>query len=100
MIVARFRLQQHLNIVTSILLHDAVDSVRERAAWTLDYLNNSYALPALIEALHDRSWSVRSNVGWALVHIGPTAIPEVRRVLAESKSTDAQEMAVLVLERI
>lgn len=95
-----FRLQQHLNAVINLLLHDTLDTVRERAAWTLDYLNNADALPALIQALHDPSWSVRSNAGWALVHLGHIAIPAVQRVLHESPSVEAREMAVLVLERI
>src|SRR6266540_807518 len=43
MAIARFRLQQHLSAVINLLLHDALDTVRERAAWTLDYLNNADA---------------------------------------------------------
>jgi HEAT repeat protein len=100
MAVARFRLQQHLQAVIDLLLHDKLDTIRERAAWTLDYLNNPDALPALIQALHDPSWSVRSNAGWALVHLGHIAVPAVQRVLSESPNQGAREMAVLVLERI
>jgi hypothetical protein len=100
MAIARFRLQQHLQAVINLLLHDKSDTVRERAAWALDYLNNVDALPALIQALHDPSWSVRSGAGWALVHLGHVVIPAVQRVLSESPNQGAREMAVLVLERI
>jgi HEAT repeat protein len=100
MAIARFRLQQHLSAVINLLLHDTLDTIRERAAWTLDYLNNADALPALIQALHDPSWSVRSGAGWALVHLGHIAIPAVQRVLSESSNEEAREMALLVLERI
>lgn len=98
--IARFRLQQYLDTVLHALLHDPDELVRERAAWTTDYLNNPKAIPSLITALNDTSWSVRSNVGWALVHLGRSAIPAVRQVVSESSNKDAREMARLILERI
>lgn len=98
--IARFRLQEYLDAVANLLLHDSLGTVRERAAWTLDYLNNANALPALIQALDDPSWSVRSGAGWALVHLGHIVIPAVQRVISESSNEDAREMAIMVLERI
>lgn len=41
MTVSQFRLQPHLDQVIDLLLHDSVEKVRERAAWTLDALNNT-----------------------------------------------------------
>jgi HEAT repeat protein len=74
--------------------------VREAAAWVLDQLNDSRAIPALMGALHDATWSVRSAVGWALVHLGPAAQEAVRRVLRETQNLDAREMAEMVLARL
>lgn len=100
MTVSQFRLQPHLDQVIDLLLHDSVEKVRERAAWTLDALNNTNALSALIEAMYDPSWSVRSGAGWALVHLGKVVAPETQRILAESHHPGAREMATLVLQRI
>lgn len=100
MAVDRRCLQQYLDRVIDLLLHDSVESVRERAAWTLNGLNNASALPALIEAIHDPSWKVRSGAGWALVRLGNAATDETQRILTESPNPDAQEMATLVLQRI
>jgi HEAT repeat protein len=100
MAIAKFHHYQYLDKVINLLLHDSVESVRERAAWALDELNDTNALSALIEAIHDPSWSVRSGAGWALVHLGSVAVPEVRRVSVESRDVNAREMAALILQRL
>jgi hypothetical protein len=83
--------------VIELMLTDPSDSVREAAAHALDNLNDVRALPALIQAIHDRSWGVRSSAGWALVHLGEVVVSEVENVLRISENKDAKEMASLIL---
>lgn len=88
-----------------MLLRDRDSDVRERAAWALDQLCSPQTVPALIEAMTDTSFGVRSNAGWALVHIAQRTIPElvvpdVIDVLSDSRNEDARQMAYLVLQYI
>lgn len=88
-----------------MLLRDHDPDVRERAAWALDQLCSPQTVPALIEALTDEAFGVRSNAGWALVHMAQRNIPElvvpdVIDVLSDSHNDDARQMAYLVLHHI
>ena len=65
------------------MLNDPIDEVRARAAWTLDNLKEQRAFPALIKAIHDQSFGVRSAM---------------ERIYRESDNYDAREMALLVLK--
>jgi hypothetical protein len=89
-----------LHRVMGLLQTETNARIRERAAWTLDCLNRREAVPNLIQALEDPEWGVRSNAGWALVHLGQVVRDEVQRVLNENPNPDAREMARLVLERL
>jgi hypothetical protein len=91
----------HLARVTDVMLTDPIDDVRERAAWTLDNLNDPRAYPALIKAIHDRSFDVRSAAGWALVHLGEELVrSDMERLYRESNNDGAKEMALLVLQNL
>ncbi|MFO0649581.1 MAG: HEAT repeat domain-containing protein [Polyangiales bacterium] len=74
--------------------------VRAAAYWAIDQLRAPEAIPALLAGLDDPDFFVRSNAGWALVHLGPAVTASVQRVALHSDSDDAREMALLVLERI
>lgn len=87
------------------LLTEIDDELRALAAWALDMLCSPVTVPALVEAMHDNSFDVRSNAGWALVHIAQRTIPElvipeVIDVMRDSDSYDARQMAYLVLRNI
>ncbi len=88
-----------------IALQDVDQEVRERAAWALDQLSSPVCVPSLIGALYDKAFAVRSNAGWALVHlaqrtIANVVVPDVIDVLSESNDEDARQMAFLVLQHI
>lgn len=75
------------------------------AAWSLDLMGSVDSIPALIAAMYDEHFDVRSGAGWALVHIAQryipvVVLPEVIDVLRDVDSPAAQEMAYLVLSRI
>lgn len=92
---------QHLEDVIKLMLSDPVTDVRAKAAWALDNLNDSRALPALLEAIHDPSFDVRSPAGWALVHLGEDLVrAEMERIHRESANAGAKEMALLVLRNL
>lgn len=92
---------EHFERVSELMLSDPMDEVRERAAWALDNLNDERSLSALINAIHDRRFGVRSAAGWALVHLGEKLVrPEMERVYRDSKSSGAREMAILVLQNL
>ena len=91
--------------VMSILQEDHDTEVRAMAAWTLDILSTPEAVPSLVQAMYDNDFGVRSNAGWALVHLAsrmypPMLLPEVIDVLYDQAHPDAQQMAYLVLKRI
>ena len=98
--IAFERTDGHLEKIVWIMLHDPVDEARERAAYALDNFNDSKALPALIKAIHDPSWGVRSTAGWALVHLGEIVRNDVTNVLEKSTNPGAIEMAKLILVRL
>lgn len=104
-LVGKSRVHSLMEQVTTILENDTEDEVRAMAAWTLDVLGNPDTIPALINALYDSSFSVRSNAGWALVHLGRRilpnlVVPEVIDVLKDKSSFDARQMAYLILTRL
>ncbi len=86
------------------MLHDPDAEIRASAATALDRLGAREAVPALLEALCDTDWRVRSNAGWALVHFAesgdPGVVPGVTGVLDLSDDPDVREMARLVLQYI
>jgi serine/threonine protein kinase len=89
-----------IDLAIARMLDDADSDVRAAAAWAIDQLDDPAAIPALLKALHDPSWGVRSDAGWALVHLGPQVIPAVREVHETTKNGAAREMAKLVLDRL
>jgi HEAT repeat protein len=97
-LIAVRREENHIDRVIELLRTDPNPKVRECAAWALDNLCDIRAKQALLEALSDPEWGVRSNAGWALVHLGKLAVDEVRRIVEQSPNPDAREMARLVLE--
>lgn len=104
-LVGKSRVHSLVDQVTIILENDVDDEVRAMAAWTLDILGNPDTIPSLINALYDSSFSVRSNAGWALVHLGRRifpnlVVPEVIDVLKDKSSFDARQMAYLILTRL
>lgn len=92
----------------ALVLTDEDSAVRAAAAWALDQLANVEAAPALLYALYDTAFEVRSNAGWGLVNLGrrrdaPASraiIPAVIAILRESKNVNAREMAYLILIRL
>ena len=104
--------KDRLHIVTqsamSLMLSDDNVEVRAAAAYALDKINNVEATAALIEALNDRSFDVRSNAGWALVNLGRRRDSPASRavtgavidVLRDGENEDTREMAYLVLTRL
>lgn len=92
---------EHFERVIELMLSDPINDVREKAAWALDNLNDSRAFPALIKAIHDRSFGVRSAAGWALVHLGEKLVrSDMERIRRESDNVGAKEMALLVLQNL
>jgi hypothetical protein len=88
-----------------LLLVDEDENIRALAAWALDKLGSPVTVPALIEALYDPAFDVRSKAGWALVHIAERTIPlvvvpDVVEVLCNKLNADARQMAYLVLHSI
>ena len=92
---------EHFERVTDLMLSDPEDYVRESAAWVLDELSDRRAFPALVKAIHDPSFGVRSAAGWALVHLEEELVrSEMERVCRESDNYGARTMARLVLENL
>ncbi|MGB1287403.1 MAG: HEAT repeat domain-containing protein [Aggregatilineales bacterium] len=104
-IAGKLRLYQLARHIVSIMHHDSDSEVRAMAAWSLDMLGSPDTVPELIGAMYDGDFGVRSNAGWALVHmakrITPDLIlPDVIDVLRDMSNPDARQMAYLVLSRI
>lgn len=94
-----------LPLASRALVADNDPEVRALAAWTLDQLGSPVTVPALIEALYDPDFNVRSNAGWALVHmaermIPQVVVPDVVDVMRDRNSSNARQMAYLVLNHI
>jgi len=86
-------------------LNDADCDVRAMAMWSLDLLGSPATIPVLLRALHDPMFDVRSNAGWALVHLAKRifpglVLPDVIEILRDDTNNDARQMAYLVLSRI
>lgn len=97
--VGHYKITNFLGDVLRLLQFDPEKQVRERAAWALDMMQHPASIPALLDALSDAEFQVRSSAGWALVHFGEPIVPEVVEVL-KNGSMNAREMAFLVLDRI
>lgn len=95
--IAIYQLSDFLELSIDIMLNDLSSEVREKAAWAIDNLKDERALPALIKAIHDDTFGVRSAAGWGLVHLGDQVIPYMEEIRRASDNLDAREMAVLVL---
>jgi hypothetical protein len=98
--IAVFRLKDLLEVTIDIMLNDLSSTVRERAAWALDNLNDERVLSAFISAIHDDEFLVRSTAGWGLVHLGDIVIPYMQEIIEKNENPDAKEMAKLVLEHL
>jgi hypothetical protein len=98
--IAVFRLKDLLDVTIDLMLNDLSSTVRERAAWALDNLNDARALSAFIAAIHDVEFPVRSTAGWGLVHLGDIVIPYMQEIIEKNENPDAKEMAQLVLEHL
>jgi HEAT repeat protein len=86
-------------------LNDSDGEVRAMAMWALDLLGSPATIPVLLRALHDPAFDVRSNAGWALVHLAKRifpglVLPDVIEILRNDENHDARQMAYLVLSRI
>jgi len=104
-LIAKSRIHSLTHEVVSLLEHDPSEDVRAMAGWTLDLLGDPDTVPALISAMYDKSFGVRSNAGWALVHMGRRifpnlVVPDVIEVLKDENNHDARQMAYLVLTRV
>lgn len=90
---------------THALLFDENDENRAMAAWALDQICSPVTVPALIDALYDSTFEVRSNAGWALVSIAKrtipnVVIPDVVDVMRGADRHEIRHMAYLVLYHI
>lgn len=103
--IGKARRHDYADSLMDLLRDDESADVRAMAAFALDLLSTVDALPALIEAMYDTSFDVRSNAGWAIVNIAKRVIPlvvlpDVIEVLQDRDFPHAQQMAYLVLTRI
>lgn len=91
--------------VINTMHHDTDAEVRAMAAWALDLMGSVETIPDLLKALYDSNFGVRSNAGWALVHMtnrySPNiVVPELIDILRDVEQPHARQMAYLVLARI
>lgn len=103
--IGKSRVYELIHATIKILESDDDDDVRAMTAWALDQLGSPDTVPALTKAMYDSSFGVRSNVGWALVHIGRRVfpnlvVPDVIEILKDTSNYDARQMAYLILTRI
>jgi HEAT repeat protein len=98
--IAVHKLKNLLDVAVDAMLNDPLPEVRENAAWTVDNLNDERALPALINALYDDAFGVRSNAGWGLVHLGNIVVPYMQEIIEKDDSPGAKQMANMVLEHL
>lgn len=104
LLIGKMRLYELADDVIAMMEDDEAE-VRGMAAWAIDLMGCPTAVPALVEAMYDPAFGVRSNAGWALVHLGKRimpqfVVPEVIEVLRDDSNADARQMAYLVLYRI
>ncbi len=83
----------------NLMLTDEEPDVRAAAAWALDQFSHPATIPALVDALADPVFDIRSNAGWALVRMGEMAVEPTIAALRQG-TKDARQMAYLVLVRI
>lgn len=103
--IGKARHHDYTGALVDLLRDDSNAEVRAMAAFALDLLSSVDAVPALIGAMYDTSFDVRSNAGWALVNLARRVmpllvLPDVIEVLEDEGSPHAQQMACLVLTRI
>jgi len=98
--IAILRLKDLLDVTADIMLNDVSSTIRERAAWALDNLNDERALSAFVTAINDEKFGVRSTAGWGLVHLGDIVIPYMQEIIEKDENPDAKQMARLVLENL
>lgn len=104
--IGKGRVYSLFDHLVAAMKHDLDADVRAMAAWGVDLMSTAEAVPELIEALYDESFGVRSNAGWALVHLSQRFMPEivVPDVIDVLKSDDdaahARQMAYLILNNI
>lgn len=103
--IGKARHHDYVDDLVHLLRSDLSADVRSMAAFGLDLLGSVDAIPDLIEALYDSSFDVRSNSGWALVHMAKRIlpqliIPDVVDVLCNDLHPHAQQMAALILYNI
>lgn len=98
--IAIFKMEDFLETVINLMLTDPSSEVREKAAWAVDNLRDERALPALVKAIHDNAFVVRSAAGWGLVHLGNKVIPHMQEIIEKSDDRRAKEMAGLVLSHL
>ena len=72
---------------------------RRGAAWSLGNLQETAAIPTLIEALRDEHASVRKEADFALARIGEQALPHLRQFLHDP-APEMRAAVVKVLGRI
>jgi hypothetical protein len=98
--IAIYQLHEQIEMSINLMLNDPIPAVRERAAWAIDNLRDARALEALIAAIHDDIFGVRSAAGWGLVHLGEIVIPYMKEISSSSNNPGARAMANLVLENL
>jgi len=98
--IAVFQIKDLLDMAIDVMLNDPSAEVRERAAFTVDNLNDERALAALLQAIHDKTFDVRSAAGWGLVHLGNKVTPYMEEIMEKSNDPGAREMAKLVLSNL
>lgn len=102
--IGRERIHPAIRYVEAAL-NDLDGEVRAMAMWSLDLLGSPATIPVLLRAMRDPAFDVRSNAGWALVHLAKRmfpglVLPDVIEILREDDNPDARQMAYLVLSRI
>ena len=75
---------QHSADVLALLLRDEEAEVRALAAHSLGELASPAAIPALVEAAHDRSWVVRYRAMLAIAQLGEQGRTAVRALRSDS----------------
>jgi hypothetical protein len=99
-LIAVHHLTEFLDPVINIMVNEMSPELRSRAAWTIDNLNDERAISALVKAIHDNDFSVRSAAGWGLVHLGNKVRSQMLDIMENSNNHGAREMAQLVLSNL
>ncbi len=94
--IARLSAADRLSSLSAVLVSDDSDQRRMWAAFRLGELKQAKAVPALIQALGDKSRGVRGRSAAALVRAGGAALPALRQ-LAEQGSGRVRLYAAAIL---